>query len=244
MRVSRSFRLIWMRPLFSVVLVPSIPMNDDTLSTSGSCRMMRASSCCRRSHRRKADRLRGLRDAQQHARILHREEALRHDDVQYTRQHKRRQRHQQRHHLVPQHKPHAHRILRNHILEELFALAVERALLVLRRMLQQLRRHHRRQRQRDHRRHQNCHRQRHRKLAEQPAHDIAHEQQRNQHRDQRNRQRQNREADLLRPLQRRRPAGRRPSPGSAQMFSIITIASSTTNPVEIVSAIRLRLFRL
>jgi hypothetical protein len=28
------------------------------------------------------------------------------------------------------------------------------------------------------------------------------------------------------------------------MFSIITIASSTTNPVEIVSAISVRLFRL
>ena len=28
------------------------------------------------------------------------------------------------------------------------------------------------------------------------------------------------------------------------MFSIITIASSTTNPVEMVSAIRVRLFRL
>jgi hypothetical protein len=35
------FRLISMRPLFSVVLVPSTPMNDDRLSTAGSLRMTR-----------------------------------------------------------------------------------------------------------------------------------------------------------------------------------------------------------
>ena len=40
-------RLIWMRPLLSVVLVPSIPMNDDRLSTAGSFRITVASACCR-----------------------------------------------------------------------------------------------------------------------------------------------------------------------------------------------------
>ena len=34
LRWSRGFRLIWMRPLFGVVLVPSTPMNDDRLSTA------------------------------------------------------------------------------------------------------------------------------------------------------------------------------------------------------------------
>ena len=35
-----------MRPLFSVVLTPSAPMNDDRLSTAGSLRMICASSFC------------------------------------------------------------------------------------------------------------------------------------------------------------------------------------------------------
>ncbi len=36
-----------MRPLLSVVLVPSTPMNDDRLSTAGSFRITSASFCCR-----------------------------------------------------------------------------------------------------------------------------------------------------------------------------------------------------
>src|SRR6266704_3663244 len=47
LRSSRGFRLIWRRPLFGVMLVPSTPMNDDRLATSGSFRMMRASACWR-----------------------------------------------------------------------------------------------------------------------------------------------------------------------------------------------------
>ncbi len=39
-------------------------------------------------------------------------------------------------------------------------------------------------------------------------------------------------------------SGRLPSSMYRAMFSIITIASSTTNPVEIVSAISVRLLRL
>ena len=35
------------RPLFNVVLVPSTPMNDDRLSTAGSCSTIFAISCCR-----------------------------------------------------------------------------------------------------------------------------------------------------------------------------------------------------
>ncbi len=46
LRSSRGFRLIWMRPLFRVVLVPSTPMKDERLTTSGSCRMTFATSCC------------------------------------------------------------------------------------------------------------------------------------------------------------------------------------------------------
>ena len=36
-----------MRPLFGVMLVPSTPMNDDRLATSGSFRITRASACWR-----------------------------------------------------------------------------------------------------------------------------------------------------------------------------------------------------
>ena len=36
-----------MRPLFMVVLVPSMPMNDERLSTAGSFRITRTSACWR-----------------------------------------------------------------------------------------------------------------------------------------------------------------------------------------------------
>ena len=36
-----------MRPLLTVVLVPSTPMNDERLSTAGSFRITSASACCR-----------------------------------------------------------------------------------------------------------------------------------------------------------------------------------------------------
>ena len=48
LRWSRAFRLISIRPLFSVMLVPSTPMNDVRLSTFGSFRIS-AASCCWRS---------------------------------------------------------------------------------------------------------------------------------------------------------------------------------------------------
>ena len=46
LRSSRGFRLISMRPLFSVMFVPSTPMNDVRLSTSGFFRICAASACC------------------------------------------------------------------------------------------------------------------------------------------------------------------------------------------------------
>ena len=45
-RCASGLRLIDMRPLLMVVLVPSAPMNDDRLSTAGSASMTRASCCC------------------------------------------------------------------------------------------------------------------------------------------------------------------------------------------------------
>ncbi len=46
-RLASGFSVTWMRPLLSVVFVPSMPMNDETLSTAGSRRITSASACCR-----------------------------------------------------------------------------------------------------------------------------------------------------------------------------------------------------
>ena len=47
LRCSTGTRLIWMRPLFSVVFVPSMPMKLLRLSTALSARITRTSACCR-----------------------------------------------------------------------------------------------------------------------------------------------------------------------------------------------------
>ncbi len=47
LRCASGFRLMRKRPLFSVGLLPSTPMNDDRLSTAGSCRITFASACWR-----------------------------------------------------------------------------------------------------------------------------------------------------------------------------------------------------
>ncbi len=47
LRAASGFRLISMRPLFSVTLLPSTPMNDDRLATAGSCSTTLASACWR-----------------------------------------------------------------------------------------------------------------------------------------------------------------------------------------------------
>ena len=73
----------WMRPLLSVVLVPSMPMNDDRLATAGSRRITARERLLSLGHRRERHRLRRLRDAEDHAGVLHREEALRDDDVEH-----------------------------------------------------------------------------------------------------------------------------------------------------------------
>ena len=46
-RVARGFRLISIRPLLSVALAPSTPMNDVRLATAGSSSTTLASACCR-----------------------------------------------------------------------------------------------------------------------------------------------------------------------------------------------------
>jgi hypothetical protein len=107
----------------------------------------------------------------------------------------------------------------------------------------QARAHHRGQRERDHGRDADGHAERHCELAEESPDDPTHEQQRNEDGKERNGDRHDGEADLLRPLERRLHR-RSPSSMKRLMFSVTTMASSTTNPVEMVSAINDRLSRL
>ena len=83
LRSSSGFRLIRMRPLFSVVLVPSIPINEDRLSTAGSFKMILPSCLLLVGHFRKGDRLRGFGNALDDARILNREETLGNVNVEH-----------------------------------------------------------------------------------------------------------------------------------------------------------------
>src|ERR1035437_3829452 len=153
-------------------------------------------------HRGERYILRRFGNALDNAGILHREEALGHDDVEQDGQDQGADRDHQRFGFVFKNPLESSAVKRDGVVEYLFRPAIEPALLTLGPMPQQLRAHHRRQRQGDDRGHQDRHRQRDRELTEQPADDIAHEQQRNQHRDQRDGQRKNGEADLLGTLER------------------------------------------
>ena len=184
-------RLISMRPLLSVELAPSTPMNDDRLSTAGSSRIDRGQRLLPLGHRRERDRLRRLGDALDHAGVLHREEALRHHDVEHHGQRQRAERHQQRQRLVVEHPRRARGRSRAIMPSKNAPLrAVEPALLVLRRPCFSSRAHIIGVRVSETTSgDQDRHRQRDGELAEQPADHVAHEQQRDQHRDQREGQR-------------------------------------------------------
>ena len=65
-----------MRPLLSVALVPSTPMNDVRLATAGIREDDFGQRLLPLGHRGERDRLRRFRDALDRARVLHREEAL------------------------------------------------------------------------------------------------------------------------------------------------------------------------
>ena len=89
MRSLTGFRLMEMRPLFRVVLMPSAPMNEDRLSTAGSCRMILRQLLLLFRHGIEGDGLRCLRDALNHAGILHREKSLGNEDVEQDGEHER-----------------------------------------------------------------------------------------------------------------------------------------------------------
>ena len=69
-RSSSGLSVIWMRPLFIVVLTPSAPIKDVRFSTAGSCRITSTSRRCSLDIAAKRDGLRRLRDAEDGARVL------------------------------------------------------------------------------------------------------------------------------------------------------------------------------
>ena len=73
-----------------------------------------------------------LRDALDHAGILHREKSLGNHDVENDRQHQRAQRDQQRDRLVAQNHLQRPPVKRDHALEHAFRDAIEARLLLLR----------------------------------------------------------------------------------------------------------------
>ena len=74
-----------MRPLFGVRLVPSTPMNEDRLSTSGSLQNDSSQRLLPFRQRRERNVLRSIGNPQNDARILHREKSFGHDHVEKQR---------------------------------------------------------------------------------------------------------------------------------------------------------------
>jgi hypothetical protein len=70
LRSSSGLSVIWMRPLLSVVLVPSMPMNDEMLATAGIRQDHASERALPLAHRIERDVLRRLRDPEDDARVL------------------------------------------------------------------------------------------------------------------------------------------------------------------------------
>ena len=154
-------------------------------------------------HRLVGDALRGFGNSLDHPGILHREEALRDQDVQADRDRERQHSNCQRQRLPVQHPTQRPAVELDDGVEGALGMKVEARAFDVRTMANQLGAHHRHERQRDDGRNDDGDRERYGKFVEQAANDVAHEQQRNKHGDQRNGQRDDREPDLPRAAQRR-----------------------------------------
>ena len=154
-------------------------------------------------HRGEGDALRRFGDSLDHARVLHREEAFRHEKVEHHRQHERRGPDEERRRLPIEHPVERAAVARDHVIEHAARRAREARLALFALRTQQARAHHRRERQRHHRRYKDGDGERDGEFAEQAADDVAHEEQRNQHRHQREGERDDGEGDLLGALERR-----------------------------------------
>ena len=147
--------------------------------------------------------MRCLRDGLDHAGVLHREEALRDQDVEHDGQRQREDRDQKRRRLVVEHAVQRAAVAVDHRIEDALGGEIEAAAFGIRTMADQLGAHHRHQGQRHHGGYDDGDGERDREFVEQPADHVAHEQKRDQHRDQRDGQRDDGEADLLGAAQRR-----------------------------------------
>ena len=165
--------------MLSVWLVPSTPMKELRLTTSGSFRTASASWFCRFAMASIGDALRGLGDGLDHAGVLHREESLRDQDIE---QHGKRERQRWRPARSPAGGPAPNsargRSAAMIALKTRSALRSKLDALSIRAMADQLGAHHRHQRQRDHGGDDDGDRERDGEFVEQPADDVAHEQQR------------------------------------------------------------------
>ena len=130
-------------------------------------------------HRHERDGLRRFGDPQDHSGVLDREEAFGYDDVEQHGQDQCSHGHHQRGGLVTQHPAQRRPVERDRPVEHLLGPAVERTLLLFRRVAKQPRAHHRREGQRHHGRDEDRHAEGDCKLPEQPSHHVLHEQQRN-----------------------------------------------------------------
>jgi hypothetical protein len=147
-----------------------------------------------------------LREALDEAGVLLREEALGRVDREHDGEHDRGERHEQRGAWVGERDVERTRVARGERVHRALGPREQHATwtrgAVLRVRREHVRAHHRGERQRDERRDDDRGRERHGELAEEPAHDALHEEQRDEHRDERGRERDDREADLLRALER------------------------------------------
>jgi hypothetical protein len=155
------------------------------------------------AHRLERNALIGLNAADQPARVLLREKALRDDDVEVDVQAYGREEHEHDDGAVREPPCECATVRGDHRVVHALAPAAEPRRFALARRTQQPRAHHRRGRQRNDERDEDGDRERNRELAKQPADDSTHQQYRNEYSDQRQAHRQNGEADLARALHRR-----------------------------------------
>ena len=152
-------------------------------------------------HAGEADGLRGLGDAQDHARILHREKALGNHDEEENGGHESGDGDHQRGEAVAQDHLQGAPIPGDDGIEDFLRPIVEAGLFGHRFVLEDARAHHGREGKGDERGDQDGDGQGDGELAEEPAHNVAHEEQRDKHRDERNGQGHDGEADLLAALE-------------------------------------------
>ncbi len=112
-----SFRLMRKRPLLSVALVPSTPMKEERLSTSGILQDGAGEFRLLVGHGGERNRGRATRHALDEARVLKREEAFGDHDVEQHRHHQRYGRNQHGERLVIEHPDQQPVIFRDHAVE-------------------------------------------------------------------------------------------------------------------------------